>query len=50
MKRYVIYGLLIVLVVGAILCYQLYQNRKANLKAAEGFEKQAKMIEKMRGK
>lgn len=50
MKRYAIYGLCILLVVGAVVGYKLYQNRKANLKAADGFEKQAEMIEKMRGK
>lgn len=50
MKKYVMYGLLILLVVGAVLGYRLYQNRQANLKAAEGFEKQAEMLDKTRGK
>ena len=50
MKRYVIYGLFILVAVGVVLGYQLYQNRKANLKAAEGFPKQADMLDKLRGK
>jgi len=50
MKRYAIYALCILLVVGAVVGYKVYQGRQANLKAAEGFQKQAEMLEKMRGR
>ena len=49
-RRFFFYGLLILLAVGAVVGYKLYQNRQANMKAAEGFQKQAEMLEKMRGK
>jgi hypothetical protein len=47
MNRFALYGLIILLVVGPMGGYQLYQMRQHTLESAEGFRHQAEQIEKL---
>ena len=50
MNRFVVYGIIIVLVVGGFLAYWLYEQRQRNRDMAEGFKRQAEQIERMQGR
>lgn len=47
-KRLAIYGVVILLVVGAVGGYMLYQNRQANIEAGEAMKRHADQIDRMR--
>ena len=50
MKRWMIWAIVILIVVGGFVGWQLHQARERNREIGESFTRQAEQLEKLRGK